>query len=77
MNQFKYKVKVVFEVIIAINVWNFGEFTALQAIAINGGLLFFSRVHYESNTKLYYALTTLPIALEFLVLSSQVVRYLL
>lgn len=75
-DQFKQILRVLFECIIAINVWNFGEFTYAQAILINGGLLFVSHCFYNSHIKLYYALMTMPILLETVVIAPKVISYL-
>lgn len=70
----KFYTKLAFELIIAINVWNFGESSYLVSTLINGGLLLLSRTFYESNTKLYYFLITLPILLEVIVSSTYLLR---
>ena len=66
-----------FECIIAINVWNFGEFTNEQAILINGGLLIITHFCYHSHIRVYYTLMTMPILLETVVIAPKVMSYLL
>jgi hypothetical protein len=76
-DQFKQILRVLFELIIAINVWNFGEFTYGQAILINGGLLVVTHFCYNSHIKMYYTLMTMPILLETVVIAPKVIGYLL
>jgi hypothetical protein len=75
-DQFKKIIRVLFEFIIAINVWNFGEFTYEQAILINGGLLVVTHFYYNSHIRVYYTLMTMPILLETLVIAPKVIGYL-
>ena len=70
-------IRILFECIIAINVWNFGEFTHGQAILINGGLLAVTHFCYNSHIRVYYALMTMPILLETVVITPKIIGHLL